>query len=135
MTLLRVFASIESGKSVEHATREFGIKRQYFSVWIRRSVTADYTREGLKEKSQRPHRSPNATPEDVIRKTGEIRRMEGSGGRAVAGGEAVRQGERGKPQPWRAVTAALRAMERFMACYGIPELLRPFGSAREFHSR
>jgi hypothetical protein len=63
---------------------------------------------GLKEKSQKPHRSPNATPEDVIRKTGEIRRMEGSGGHAVAGGEAVRQGGRGKPQPWRAGAAAVR---------------------------
>jgi transposase-like protein len=95
MTLLRVFASIESGKSVEHATREFGIKRQYFSVWIRRSVTADYTMEGLKEKSQRPHRSPNATPEDVIRQAEESRRMEGSAGHTIAGGEAVRQGGRG----------------------------------------
>jgi transposase-like protein len=36
MTLLRVLASIESGKSVEQATRQFGIKRQYFYVWIRR---------------------------------------------------------------------------------------------------
>jgi transposase len=108
MTLLRVLASIESGKSVEQATRQFGIKRQYFYVWIRRSVTADYTREGLKEKSQRPHRSPKATPEDIIRKAGEIRRMEGSGGHAVAGGEAVRQGGRGKPQPW---WASLPAME------------------------
>jgi hypothetical protein len=34
---------------------------------------------------------------------------------------AVRQGGRGKPQPWRAVTAAVRAMQRFIACYGIPE--------------
>jgi hypothetical protein len=34
---------------------------------------------------------------------------------------AVRQGGRGKPQPWRAVTAAVRATERFIACYGIPE--------------
>jgi hypothetical protein len=50
--------------------------------------------------------------------------MEGSVGHTVSGGEAVRQGGRGKPQPWRAVTAAVRAMERFMACYGIPELLR-----------
>jgi hypothetical protein len=63
---------------------------------------------GLKEKSQRPHRSPNATPEDVIRKTEESRRMEGSGDHAVAGGEAVRQGGRGKPQPWRAGAAAVR---------------------------
>jgi hypothetical protein len=90
---------------------------------------------GLKEKSQRPHRSPNATPEDVIRKTEESRRMEGSGGHAVAGGEAVRQGGRGKPQPWRAGAAAVRAMERCIACYGIPELLRLFKSAMEFHSR
>jgi hypothetical protein len=34
---------------------------------------------------------------------------------------AVRQGGRGKPQPWRAGAAAVRAMERFIACYGIPE--------------
>jgi hypothetical protein len=60
--------------------------------------------------------------------------MEGSGGHAVAGDEAVRQGGRGKPQPWRAGAAAVRAMDRFMACYGIPELLRLFRSAREFHS-
>jgi hypothetical protein len=73
--------------------------------------------EGQKEKSQRPHRSPNATPEDVIRKTEESRRMEGSGGHAVAGDEAVRQGG------------------RCIACYGIPELLRLFRSAMEFHSR
>jgi hypothetical protein len=38
---------------------------------------------------------------------------------------AVRQGGRGKPQPWRAVTAAVRAMERFIACYGIPEQAQP----------
>jgi transposase len=36
MTLLRVLASIEGGKSVEQATRQFGIKRQYFYFWIRR---------------------------------------------------------------------------------------------------
>jgi hypothetical protein len=47
--------------------------------------------------------------------------MEGSVGHAVAGGEAVRQGGRGKPQPWRAGAAAVRAMGRFIACYGIPE--------------
>jgi hypothetical protein len=91
--------------------------------------------ERLKEKSHRPHRSPNATPQDIIRKTGESRRMEGSVGHTVSGGEAVRQGGRGKPQPWRAGAAAVRAMERFMACYGIPELLRLFKSAMEFHSR
>jgi hypothetical protein len=90
--------------------------------------------EGLQEKSQRLHRSPHATPEDIIRKTGEIRRMEGSAGHTVFGGEAVRQGGRGKPQPWRAGAAAVRATERFIACYGIPELLRLFISAREFHS-
>jgi transposase InsO family protein len=84
MTLLRVLASIESGKSVEQATRQFGIKRQYFYFWIRRFLAADYTMEGLKEKSKRPHRSPNATPEDIIRKAEEIRRMEGSGGHTVA---------------------------------------------------
>jgi transposase len=117
MTLLRVLASIEIGKSVEQATRHFVIKRQYFYVWIRRFVAADYTREGLKEKSQRPHRSPKATPEDVIRRTEESRRMAGSVGHTVSGGEA------------------LRAMERSMACYGIPELLRLFRSAMEFHSR
>jgi transposase-like protein len=50
MTLLRVLASIESGKSVEQATRQFGIKRQYFYVWIRRFVAADYAMQGLKEK-------------------------------------------------------------------------------------
>jgi hypothetical protein len=60
--------------------------------------------------------------------------MAGSVGHAVSGGEAVRQGGRGKPQPWWAVTAALRAMERFMACFGISELLRLFKSAMEFHS-
>jgi hypothetical protein len=104
------------GSNVSIFTSEFGV--------IRRFVAADYTMEGLKEKSQRPHRSPNATPEDISRKTEEIRRMESSAGHTVSGGEAVRQGGRGKPQPWWAVTAALRAMERFMACYGIPELLR-----------
>jgi hypothetical protein len=31
--------------------------------------------------------------------------MEGSVGHTVSGGEAVRQGGRGKPQPWRAYTA------------------------------
>jgi hypothetical protein len=61
--------------------------------------------------------------------------MAGSVGHTVSGGEAVRQGGRGKPQPWRAGAAALRAMERSMACYGIPELLRLFRSAMEFHSR
>jgi hypothetical protein len=40
---------------------------------------------------------------------------------ARAGAAAVRQGGRGKPQPWRAGAAALRAMERLIACYGIPE--------------
>jgi transposase len=40
--------------------------------------------EGRKEKSKRPHRSPNATPEDIIRKAEEIRRIEGSGGHTVA---------------------------------------------------
>jgi transposase-like protein len=50
MTLLRVLASIESGKSVEQATRQFGIKRQYFYVWVRRFVAADYAMQGLKEK-------------------------------------------------------------------------------------
>jgi hypothetical protein len=84
MILLRVLASIESGKTVEQATRQFWIKRQSFYVWIRRFVAADYTMEGLKEKSKRPHRSPHATPEDVIRKADEIRRIEGSGGHAVA---------------------------------------------------
>jgi hypothetical protein len=108
MTLLRVLASIEGGKCAEQAIRQFGIKRQYFYVCIRRFVAADYTVEGLQEKSQRPHRSPNATPEDVIRQAEEIRRMEGSVGHAVAGGEAVRQGGRGKPQPWRAGAAAVR---------------------------
>jgi hypothetical protein len=71
-------------------------------------AAADHTMEGLQEKSQRPHRLPNATPEDVIRKTGESRRMEGSAGHTVSGGEAVRQGGRGKPQPWRAGAAAVR---------------------------
>jgi hypothetical protein len=109
--------------------------------------------EGLKEKSKQPHRSPNATPEDVIRQAEEIRRMEGSVGHAVAGGEAVRQGGRGKPQPGRAGpaavrqggrgkpqpgragAAAVRAMECCISCYGIPELLRLLRFAREFHSR
>jgi hypothetical protein len=135
MTLLRVLASIEGGKCAEQSTRQFGIKRQYCYVCIRRFVAADYTVEGLKEKSQRPHRSPHATPEDIIRKTGEIRRMEGFVGHAVAGGEAVRHGVRGKPQPWRAGAAAVRAMECCISCYGIPELLRLLRFAREFHSR
>jgi hypothetical protein len=38
---------------------------------------------------------------------------------------AVRQGGRGKPQPWRAGAAAVRAMERLIACYGIPEQAQP----------
>jgi hypothetical protein len=38
---------------------------------------------------------------------------------------AVHQGGRGKPQPWRAVEAAVRAMERLIACYGIPEQVQP----------
>jgi hypothetical protein len=38
---------------------------------------------------------------------------------------AVRQGGRCKPQPWRAGAAAVRAMERFIACYGIPEQAQP----------
>jgi hypothetical protein len=71
MTLLRVLAGIESGKTVEQATRQFGIRRQYFYFWMRYPVTADYTMKGLKEKSRR-----------------------------------------------------LRAMERLMACYGIPELVQ-----------
>jgi hypothetical protein len=82
-------------------------------------VRPDYTREGVTEKSKRAHRLPNATPEDVIHKTGEIRRMEGSGGHAVAGSEAVRKGGRGKPQPW---WASLPAME-FQSRYGSSNLL------------
>jgi hypothetical protein len=39
---------------------------------------------------------------------------------------AVRQGGRGKPQPWRAGAAAVRAMERFIACYGIPEQVQAY---------
>jgi transposase-like protein len=106
MTLLRVLAGIESGKTVEQATRQFGIRRQYFYFWMRYPVTADYTMKGLKEKSRRPHRSPNATPEDVTRQAEEIRRIEGSGGHIY-------------PR-----TRRLRAMERLMACYGIPELVQ-----------
>ncbi|MCS6972819.1 MAG: IS630 transposase-related protein, partial [Leptospiraceae bacterium] len=52
MSLMRVLASIESGKSVEQATRQFGIKRQYFYFWIRRFIAANYAMEGLQEKSK-----------------------------------------------------------------------------------
>ncbi len=84
MTMLRVLESISSGRSVEGAARQFGIKRQYFYVWLRRLIAAEYTIEGLRDKSKRPHRSPNATSEDVIRKAEEIRQIEGSGGHTVA---------------------------------------------------
>jgi hypothetical protein len=46
----------------------------------------------------------------------------------------VRQGGRGKPQPWRAGSAAVRAMERLMACYGIPEPMQTHKGV-EFTSR
>lgn len=84
MTMLRVLENINGGCSVEKATRQFGVKRQYFYVWLRRLITADCALDGLREKSKRPHRSPNATSEDVIRKAEEIRHMEGSGGHTVA---------------------------------------------------
>ena len=84
MTLLRVLESINGGKSVERATRQFGVKRQYFYFWLRRLIAADFAIEGLNEKSKRPHRSPNITSEEIIRRAEEIRSIAGSGGHTVA---------------------------------------------------
>jgi hypothetical protein len=47
---------------------------------------------------------------------------------------AVRRGGRGKPQPWRAGAAAVRAMERFIASYGTPEPVQT-GNGVEFTNR
>jgi transposase InsO family protein len=84
MTLLRVLDSISAGRSVEQATRQLGIKRQFFYFWLRRLIAADYALEGLRDESKRPHRSPNVTSEDVVRLALEIRQIAGSGGHTVA---------------------------------------------------
>ncbi len=67
MTLLKVFACIEDGDTVEQATRRLGVKRQYFYFWIRRLLSVNCELYGLQDYFKRPHNSPNATNEEVIK--------------------------------------------------------------------
>lgn len=55
-----------------------------YSAMHRRLIAANFAIDDLKEKSKRPHSSPNCTREESIRKTEEIRNVEGFGGHTVA---------------------------------------------------
>lgn len=52
--------------SVAAACRYFGISRQVFYRWKHRY--ADEGLDGLKDRSSKPHRSPNATEVDIVGK-------------------------------------------------------------------
>ena len=52
--------------NVAQTCRYFGITRQTFYVWLRRYQEKGL--EGLRDKSRRPHHSPNATSAEVVGK-------------------------------------------------------------------
>jgi transposase len=52
--------------NVSQTYRYFGITRQTFYIWLRRYEEKGL--KGLRDKSSRPHRSPNATNAEVVGK-------------------------------------------------------------------
>ena len=56
----------EHPRSVAQACRRFGISRPTFYKWQRRY--ADHGEAGLCDRPRRPHRSPRATPKEVVSK-------------------------------------------------------------------
>lgn len=66
----RRLAVLQHAEEVTHSVAEtcryFGISRNCFYRWKRRYE--DEGLEGLKDRSSKPHRSPNATPVDVVGK-------------------------------------------------------------------
>ncbi len=56
----------ESARSVARTCRHFGISRKTFYKWKRRF--ADHGEAGLCDHARTPHRSPRATPPEVVSK-------------------------------------------------------------------
>src|SRR5262245_19773161 len=56
----------EASRNVARTCRHFGISRQAFYKWKRRYDT--YGEAGLCDRSRTPHRSPRATPREVVSK-------------------------------------------------------------------
>lgn len=52
MLLLRVLAGIGNGRSVEHAAGLQGVRSQYFYLWLRRLIAANYDLKSLKGHSK-----------------------------------------------------------------------------------
>ncbi len=63
---------VRSGRPVAHVAKEMGVSRQCAHRWINRfNAEGD---DGLKDRSSRPHRSPNRTPVDVAQQVLAARR-------------------------------------------------------------
>jgi transposase-like protein len=58
--------------NVSLTCRYFGITRQAFYIWLRRYEEQGL--EGLRDRSRRPHTSPNATKAEVVGKIVYLRR-------------------------------------------------------------
>jgi transposase len=58
--------------NVAQTCRYYGISRQCYYTWLRRFETEGP--EGLRDRSQRPHHSPNATQAEIVEKIVHLRR-------------------------------------------------------------
>jgi transposase len=77
------FAEYEKEKSVPVVCRKFSISRKTFYKWLKRYKAAGGSAESLADQSRRPHRSPRATPKEIINRLRELRMKTGFGQRRL----------------------------------------------------
>jgi len=70
-------------KSVYRVCMKFGISRKTFYKWWNRYVASGFRQESLFDHSRKPHRSPRATPTEVVEKILEAREATGFGPRKL----------------------------------------------------
>jgi transposase len=73
----------EQKKNVRAVCQKFGISRKTFYKWLKRYRASGGDPASLVDNSRRPHRSPRATPKDVINRIIEAKRETGYGQRKL----------------------------------------------------
>lgn len=73
----------EQRKSVRKVCEKFGVSRKTFYKWWNRYQASGCDPESLKDESRKPHRSPNATPAEVVARIVEAKEHTGYGQRRL----------------------------------------------------